>query len=104
MIRGLFKIEWEGDEMTSLNSKCYIGCGDQNKTICKGVIQKQNLMDVNCFNSVLDMKETHHVINTGFEVLDHHIVTYKQRKRGLNYQYIKRKICEDGFSTLPLDL
>ena len=39
-----------------------------------------------------------------FKVLDHHIVTYKQRKRGLNYQYIKRKICEDGVSTLPLDI
>ena len=62
--------------MTSLNSKCYIGCGDENKTSCKGVIQKQNLLDVACFNSVLDTKETHHVINTGFKVLDKHIVTY----------------------------
>ena len=72
---GLFKIEWEGDKMTSLNSKCYISCGDENKTSCKGVIQKQNLLDVDCFNSVLDTKETHHVTNTGFKVLDHHIVT-----------------------------
>ena len=88
--------------MTSLNSKCYIGCGDENKTSCKGVIQ--NILDVACFNSVLDTKETHHVMNTGFKVLDLHIVTYKQKKRGLNYQYMKRKICEDGVSTLPLDL
>ena len=101
---GLFKIEWEGDEMTSLNSKCYIGCGDANKTSCKGVIQKQNLLDVDCFNTVLDTKETHHVVNTGFKVTNHHIVTYKQKKRGLNYQYIKRKICEDGVSTLPLEI
>ena len=48
---GLFKINWEGDEMTSLNSKYYISCG--NKTSCKGVIQKQNLLDMDCFNSVL---------------------------------------------------
>ena len=87
---GLFQIEWEGDEMTSLNSKCYIGCGDANETSCKGVIQKQNLLEVDCFNTVLDTKETHHVVNTGFKVTNHHIVTYKQKKRGLNYQYIKR--------------
>ena len=77
--------------MTSLNSKCYIGCGNENKTSCKEVIQKQNLLDVDCFNLVLDTKETLHVTNTGFKVLDHHIVTYKQKKRGLNYQYIKKK-------------
>ena len=70
------------------------------KTSCKGVIQKQNLVYVDSFYSVLDTKETLHVVNTGFKVLDHHIVTYKQKKRGLSYQYIKRKICEDGVSTV----
>ena len=89
--------------MTSLNSKCYIGCRDENKTSCKGVIQKQNLLDVDCFNTVLDTKKTHDVVNTGFKVLDHHIVTYKQKKN-LNYQYIKRKICEDGVSALHLEI
>ena len=63
-----------------------MGFGVETKTSCNGVIQKQNLLDVDCFNSVLNTKETHHVVNTGFKVLDPHIVTHKQKKRGLNYQ------------------
>ena len=30
---GLFKIEFEGDEMTALNSKCYIGSGVEKKNL-----------------------------------------------------------------------
>ena len=66
---GLFKNEWKGHELTSLNSKCYIGCGVETKTSCKGEIQKQNLLGVDSFNSVLDIKETRHIVNTGFKVL-----------------------------------
>ena len=33
---GLFKTEWEGDEMISLNSKSYMGGGAETKTSCKG--------------------------------------------------------------------
>ena len=101
---GLFKVEWEGNEMISLNSKCYMGSGQESKTSCKGVVQKQNLLDLETFQGVLKSEEPHMVVNRGFKVVDHHVVTYNQRKRGLNYHYIKRKTCEDGVSTLPLDI
>ena len=101
---GLFKIEWEGDRMTSLNSKSYSGEGDTVKVSCKGVIQKQNPLNLESYNNVLHTGATHMVTNKGFKVVDHHMVTYTQVKKGLNYQYIKRKICSDGVSTIPLDI
>jgi G:T-mismatch repair DNA endonuclease (very short patch repair protein) len=101
---GLFKVEWEGTEMTSLNSKCYLGRGENCKLSCKGVIQKQNPLSSDTYNNVLHTRGTHMVTNKGFKVVDHHMVTYTQVKKGLNYQYIKRKICDDGVSTVPLDI
>ena len=101
---GLFKVEWEGTELTALNSKCYIGGGGEKKLSCKGVIQRQNDLTSQTYNNVLFKKETHMVTNTGFKVVNHHMVTYTQKKRGLNYQYIKRKVCDDGVSTVPLDI
>ena len=89
---GLFKVEWEGTELTALNSKCYIGGGGEKKRSCKGVIQKQNDLTSQTYNNVLFNKETHMVTNTGFKVVNHHMVIYTKKKRGLNYQYIKRKV------------
>ena len=101
---GLFKIEWEGDAMTCLNSKCYIGKGESEKLSCKGVIQKQNELSLKTYQQVLDSGVPHQVTNTGFRTLNHKVVTFRQRKRGLSYMYIKRKVCDDGVSTLPLDI
>ena len=101
---GLFKIEWEGSEMTALNSKCYIGIGTEEKISCKGVIQRQNDLTPHCYKKVLDTENTHVVTNRGFKVVDHHVATYSVKKKGLNYQYIKRKVCEDGVSTVPLEI
>lgn len=44
------------------------------------------------------------VNNRGFKVKDHQVSTYTQKKSGLNYQYLKRQVCEDGVSTMPLDI
>ena len=86
--------------MTSLNSNVTSVVEMKTKLVVKGLFRNR----IYCFNSVLDTKETHNVTNTGFKVLDHHLVTYKQKRRGLNYQYMKRKICEGDVSTLRLDL
>ena len=101
---GLFKVEWEGTEMTALNSKCYIGVGAESKISCKGVIQRQNNLTSETYNDVLLTEKTHMVTNRGFKVVDQHVATYTQKKRGLNYQYIKRRVCDDGVSTQPLDI
>jgi hypothetical protein len=101
---GLFKIEWEGESMTSLNSKCYIGSGETPKISCKGVKQKQNELKPELYEQILNSEGVHMVENTGFRVVDHHIVTFRQRKKGLSYHYTKRKVCVDGISTEPLDI
>ena len=102
---GLFKIEWEGDAMTSLNPKCYMCVSETgNKTSCKGVIQRQNNLTETNYQNVLKTEKTHVVTNRGFRVIDHHVTTYSQNKQDLNYQYIKRIVCEDGVSTEPLDI
>jgi hypothetical protein len=90
--------------MTALNSKCYIGTGSEEKISCKGVIQKQNSLSTQIYNRVLETEETHMATNRGFKVVDHHVTTYSQKKRGLSYQYIKRRVCADGVSTQPLDI
>ena len=102
---GLFKVEWEGKELTSLNSKCYIGTGTQgNKQSCKGVIQSQNELNAEAYTEVLVNKSNMSVKNKSFKVNEHKMVTYTQKKRGLTYTYIKRKTLDDGVSTAPLDV
>ena len=101
---GLFKVEWEGSAMTALNPKCYVGVGVESKLSCKGVTKRQNNLTVEDFNSVLNSEETHMVKNSGFKVVQHHVTTYTQSKRGLTYQYLKRQVCDDGVSTIPLDI
>ena len=101
---GLFKIEWEGDVMTSLNSKCYLGEGKTQKMSCKGVIQHQNSLDMKKYRNVLETRKSHHVTNKNFRTHEHSMVTYQQSKTGLNYMYVKRKVCSDGVSTIPLDI
>ena len=104
---GLFKNEWEGDGLTSLSSKSYAGVDEKSETSkvsCKGVIQKQNNLTLGTYDDVLHNRKSHMILNKGFKVVDHHMVTYTQAKQGLTYQYIKRKVCSDGVSTVPLDI
>ena len=42
--------------------------------------------------------------NTGFRLKDNSVYTYSQEKIGFNYFYCKRKVLEDGISTVPLDI
>ena len=78
--------------------------GSEKKLSCKGVIQRQNKLTPKNYKDVIDTETTHMVTNQGFKVVNHHVATYTQKKSGLNYQYIKRRVCEDGVSTVPLDI
>ncbi len=51
------------------------------------------------FNGVKDM-----CMNKGFRVHQNEMITYIQQKKGLSYVYDKRKVLEDGVSTVPLDI
>jgi len=42
--------------------------------------------------------------NKGFRMVDNHMITYIQEKKGLTYYYDKRVVLADGVSTLPLPI
>ena len=104
---GLFKTEFKGTQMISLNSKTYI-CLDQIsndvKISCKGLIKKQNTINVEDFKKVLDVKENYVGTNITFKKTNQGLVTYRESREALTYFYIKRKVLSDNITTEPLVL
>ena len=102
---GKFKLEFEGEGMSCLNSKVYIVWGPKTKVSCKGTQQKRNELGKEHFEEVLHTKEPHKVENAGFiRGKDGVIKTYTQAKTGMSYFYAKRKVLDDGVSTTHLDI
>ena len=102
---GLFKVEWEGDGIVALNSKCYY-CfgGDKDKFSSKGVNKKINNITKDVYLDVLLSQQPKTVTNRGFRLQGLQMYTYQQLKYGFTYLYIKRKVLADGVSTVPLEL
>jgi hypothetical protein len=104
---GLFKVECTKDKMVSLCSKMYC-CSDiteeQIKFSCKGIQHNNNIITFKRFENVLLNNTKDEVINKGFRTVNNHIKTYIQSKSGLSYSYAKRIVCNDGISTLPLEI
>ena len=104
---GLFKEEWRGDEMIALCSKTYCGINEATgdvKFSCKG-INKQFLEEPAAkYRKVLETTENGKSINKGFRCINNSMMTYSLQKKGLAYFYPKRKVMDDGVSTIPLDL
>lgn len=102
---GLFKIEFEGEEMIGLCSKTYIiGKKSNYKCSTKGVNKKELHEPFISFRKVLDTGESGKGVNVGFRVREQGICTYSQQKSAFPYLYCKRKVEEDGIHTLPLDI
>ena len=102
---GLFKVEFEGKSIYALCSKLYFVEGDtKNKFSCKGIQKSQNDINKDRFHNVLfnGVKDT--CTNKGFRVIDNSMITYIQQKKGLSYVYDKRRVLEDGVTTVPLDI
>ena len=113
---GLWKVECEADAVIALAPKSYIcfnhstdGTEDILETVKKshkGVQPANNPLTARDYWRVMDSMKPHYVINRGIR-LDQTkklMRTYRQEKRGLSYLYVKRKVLDDGISTLPLDL
>jgi hypothetical protein len=105
---GKFKLEFEGDQMIALCSKSYIVSSQergQSKHSSKGLSHRQNKLIFQNYLDTLLSKKPLQGRNIGFR-LDpaHQLCTYQQTKRGLVYFYPKRKVLQDGISTVPLDL
>lgn len=109
---GLFKEEWRGNAIVALSSKnylCYMpDIEHKQKCSAKGVQKGRNgdILNPEGFEGVIRGKTTLQATNKGFRVdrISKSIKTYEQVKIGLNYYYDKRRVLEDGISTVPLDL
>ncbi|KAG2809600.1 hypothetical protein PC113_g23859 [Phytophthora cactorum] len=111
---GLFKDEWSGDAMVSLSSKSYI-CylPDESykvKVSAKGVQQgggrNSDVLNPDGFETVVRDRITLQGTNKGFRLSKEtkSIITYSQTKTALNYYYDKRRVLEDGITTVALDI
>ncbi len=95
---GLFKVEWEGDGIVAL---CW---GSKDKFSCKGVNKRSNEINKDKYINVLLTKENGSGTNKGFRVMNNSMYTYTQVRDAFSYFYPKRKVLDDGVSTLPLDI
>ena len=101
---GLFKDEFVGIGALALNPKTYI-CWQDNllfKFSSKGINKKLNDLKRECFEEVLRTKAPRMGTNKGFILKDGGMYTYNQIKQGLSYFYAKRRVCEDGVSTMNI--
>ena len=108
---GLFKVEFKGDKIISLCSKSYCtekfaleSSPGQVKFSMKGVNKGQFKNPMPHYEHVLNTKENFRACNSRIRAKDQSMVTYKQEKNALTYYYPKRKVLEDGRSTVPLDI
>ena len=108
---GLFKVEFKGDKMIRLCSKSY--CTEsfatdttpgQVKFSMKGVNKGQSKNPMSHYEHVLTSTENFRACNSGIRSKDQTMATYKQYKNALTYFYPKRKVLDDGRSTIPVDI
>ena len=109
---GLFKEEFIGVGIISLNSKTYF-CWNEDlsneqeqgvKYRSKGLSRKQNRLTREQFMSVLTDKVIISGENRGFCKRDNQVFTYSQQRNGLTYMYAKRIVHEDRVTTSPLNI
>ena len=105
---GLFKLEFEGERMIALCSKCYYAASIANnpekkpKLSTKGMSKKQNEINWQRFKAALDGSKDM-ATNRGFRMRDGKMVTYEQEKLGLSAYYDKRWVLPDGIHTEPIE-
>ena len=108
---GLFKVEFKGDKIIGLCSKSY--CTEhfaseskpgEVKFSMKGVNKGQFKNPTEHYEQVLVSKENFRACNEGIRAKGQTMAMYRQWKNALTYFYPKRKVLEDGRSTLPLDI
>ena len=104
---GKFKFEFWGDGIVALCSKTYIAYGErETKLSCKGLQKKRNLerLTKEAYLNVLETQRPGCGVNKGFRAINGKVYTYSQTRFGLSYLYCKRRMLDDGVTTVPLDL
>jgi predicted NAD-dependent protein-ADP-ribosyltransferase YbiA (DUF1768 family) len=104
----MFKLEWTGQRLISLNSKTYVGQDKEGaiKLSSKGVntalVKQTN--PVQMYNDVLQTQTSAKGINRGFRVDGEGVQTYSQTRMAFTYLYLKRVVHPNGIHTSPLDV
>lgn len=102
---GLFKVEWSGEGFVGLNSKTYYCWGTEgDKASSKGISKKINKPTKDKYLEVLKTKLSQSGENRGFKFVKNKVYTYAQHREGFSYFYPKRKVKDDGITTVPLDI
>ena len=70
----------------------------------KGVNKGQFKNPMLNYEHFLNTKENFRACNSGIRTKDQSMATYKQYKNALTYFYPKRKVLDDGRSTVPLNI
>jgi len=102
---GLFKLEYSGDEMIGLCSKTYIvKNGEDFKFSAKGLNKQKIENPLATFRDVIHNQSPASGINMGFVARENTMFTYTQQRCAFSYFYCKRRVLDDGVTTVPLDL
>ncbi len=102
-VPGLFKTEYEADEMIGLCSKTYVARkGEEVKFSSKGVGKRHVQKPMEIFSTVLSTRQPASGLNIGFRSRENGIYTYRQERTGFSYFYCKRRVLDDGIHTVPL--
>ena len=78
--------------------------GGGNKQTSKGLNKRQNRFTFDSYLNLLKKQTDGSGTNTAFRVKNNQIYTYAQTRTALSYLYVKRRVCEDGVTTVPLHL
>lgn len=70
----------------------------------KGITKRRVKAPMTTFRHVLNTQRVGHCTLKGFRARDNGIATYEQTRNGFSYFYCKRRVLEDGATTVPLDL
>jgi hypothetical protein len=100
---GVFKEEYKGDGIVALCSKTYFCFGERgNKFSSKGLSQTANTLTKERYLDVLTHRQSGGGLNKSFRTDGCRVYTYAQTRKALSYVYLKRRVCDDGVSTLPI--
>ena len=98
---GKFHVEWKGDGVIALCSKCYYCIGEETKFSSKGISRRHNQLTEKDYMHVLLNQTITTGTNMGFRVKGGNIFTYTQNRKGLNYMYGKRIVSSNHVTTFP---
>jgi hypothetical protein len=76
----------------------------EKKFSSKGISKKTVLAPLTTFRHVLKMQRPGSGSNKGFRARINGVYTYQQQRSGFSYFYCKRRVLNDGRTTVPLDI